>query len=73
MTPDALVLLNEDLQTNPTIRHYNLKAEFQADRLVVVGKVRSYYQKQVALHLVRKHAPHHVFILTTEIVVEPTS
>lgn len=69
MTPSSLDLLNEALIKNPTVRHCNLKAELRDGILVVVGKVRSYYVKQVALHLARQHAPD-TYILTTEILVE---
>lgn len=69
MTPSTLALLNEELVKNPTVRGFNLKAELRDGVLVVVGKVRSYYVKQVALHLARQHAPD-TYILTTEILVE---
>ena len=66
----TLAKFNEELVSNPTVRNCNLKAELRDGKLAVVGKVKTFYMKQLALHLARKWAPHHTYILTTEIVVE---
>lgn len=70
MTPATLAQLNEKLVNDPSVRNCRLKAEFIDGKLVVIGKVRSYYLKQKALHLARQCASADTYILTTEIVVE---
>lgn len=69
LTATTLNRLNEALVGNSIVRDCNLKAELRDGVLVVVGNVKSYYAKQVALQLAMQIAPD-VYILTTEIVVE---
>ena len=68
MNPAALAQFNEELVRK--VRGCDLRAELRDGQLVVMGKVGSYYNKQIALHLARQWAPD-IFILTTEIIVEP--
>lgn len=69
MNDDTLAQFNEELINNPHVRHCKLKAELRDGKLVVIGKVRSYYLKQRALHLAMQWAKD-TYVLTTEIVVE---
>ena len=72
MKLENLASFNDALESHPTIRQFNLKAELRGDdELAVIGKVRSYHQKQIAIQLAMKWAEPHIFILTTEIVVDP--
>src|SRR6188768_162235 len=54
--PNLAARVDQALQTNPYVSGRTLRFETEGSRVVLQGKVKSYFQKQMAQEVIRKVA-----------------
>ncbi len=67
---DTVAQINQELSSNSHVRSCKLVAVIRDGEITVVGKVHSYFQKQIAIHTAQKCLAK-TFTLRHEIVVDP--